>query len=154
MSSTQLFNSPELDEKDLKILKILSKNARAPFSEIAREVELSDVAVMKRVRKLEQLGVIKRYTIVVDPRKLGYRSVSITGIDVEPEYLFSVVDKLKTMPNVKFLAITSGDHSIMTIIWAKDSEEISKIHEELSKIRGVKRVCPAIVLDVIKEETL
>jgi len=154
VSSTQLFNSPELDEKDLKILKILSKNARAPFSEIAREVELSDVAVMKRVRKLEQLGVIKRYTIVVDPRKLGYRSVSITGIDVEPEYLFSVVDKLKTMPNVKFLAITSGDHSIMTIIWAKDSEEISKIHEELSKIRGVKRVCPAIVLDVIKEETL
>ncbi len=154
MSSTQLFNSPELDEKDLKILRILSRNARAPFSEIAREVELSDVAVMKRVRKLEQLGIIKKYTIVVDPRKLGYRSVSITGIDVEPEHLFSVVDKLKTMPNVKFLAITSGDHSIMTIIWARDSEEISKIHEELSKIRGVKRVCPAIVLDVIKEETI
>ncbi len=154
MSSLSGLGNPEIDEKDLKILRILSKNARVPFSEIAREVELSDVAVMKRVRKLEQLGIIKKYTILVDPRKLGFKSISITGIDVEPEYLFSVVDKLRSMPNVKFLAITSGDHSIMTIIWARDSDEISKIHEELSKIRGVKRVCPAIVLDVIKDETL
>jgi len=72
-----------IDEKDLKILEILRKNSRTPYSEIAKIVGISDVAVIKRIRKLEQLGLIRKYTIIIDPKKLGYNAVSITGIDVE-----------------------------------------------------------------------
>ncbi len=143
-----------LDEKDLKILEILAKNARTPYSEIAKVVELSDVAVIKRIRKLEQTGIIKGYTVVVDPKKLGFSSISITGIDVEPQHLFDVINKLKSMDRVKYIALTTGDHAIMTIIWAKDSEEMGKIHEEIARMPGVKRVCPAILLDVFKEERI
>ena len=141
-----------LDEKDVKILKILAKNARIPYSEIAKIVELSDVAVIRRVRKLEQSGIIKGYTLIVDPKKLGFNSISITGIDVEPEHLFEVIDKLRNMENVKYIALTTGDHSIIIIVWARNGEEMAKIHDMISKIPGVKRVCPAIILDVFKDE--
>jgi len=108
--------------------------------------------VIKRVRKLEQLGIIRGYTVVVDPRKLGFNLVSITGVDVEPQNLFEVIAKLREIPNIRFLALTTGDHAIMAIVWARDSEELSRIHEEISRLPGVKRVCPSIILEVLKDE--
>ncbi len=140
-----------LDDKDLMIINMLKENSRIPYTDIARRLGISDVAVLKRIRKLEQLGVIKKYTIVVDPKKLGYNAVSITGIDSEPEHLFNVLEELKDKDYVNFLALTSGDHSIIAIIWARDSRELARIHDEISKIPGVKRVCPALILDILKE---
>ncbi len=140
-----------LDEKDLKIIDMLMKNGRIPYSEIAKALGLSDVAVIKRIRKLEKMGVIRKYTVLIDPKKLGYKVVSITGIDVEPEYMFNVLNKLKEKDFIKYLAITSGDHGLMAIIWARDSDEIARIHDEIVHMPGVKRVCPAIILDIVKE---
>ncbi len=140
-----------LDDKDLMIINMLKENSRIPYTDIARKLGISDVAVLKRIRKLEQLGIIKKYTIIVDPKKLGYNAVSITGIDSEPEHLFNVLEELKNKDYVNFLALTSGDHSIIAIIWARDSRELARIHDEISKIHGVKRVCPALILDILKE---
>lgn len=139
-----------IDEKDLMILAMLSKNARAPYTEIARYVNLSDVAVIKRIRKLEG-KVIKRYTITIDPRKLGYTIISFVGIDVDPSKLFSVIDVLKSKDYVQGLWLTSGDHTLMAMIWGRDENTFLQINNELSSIDGVKRVCPAVVLKTIKD---
>ena len=140
-----------LDEKDLKIIEHLMRCSRTATSEIARSLGLSDVAVIKRLRKLEQRGVIKKYTVVVDPKKLGYNFVSITGLDIEPDKLLEVVNLLKGKDYVKYLAITSGDHTVMATIWARDNDEFTRIINELQSLPGVKRVCPAVIVDVIKE---
>jgi len=140
-----------IDEKDLKIIKLLQENSRIPYTELAKKVGISDVAVIKRIKKLEKQGVIKKYTIVIDPKKLGYNSVSIVGINVEPEYLFPVISHLKEKDYVKYLALSSGDHTLMAIIWARNGSELAKIHNEISKLPGVTKVCPSIILDVIKE---
>lgn len=141
----------KLDERDKKILEELMRNARVSYTELAKRLGISDVAVIKRVRRLEQQGVIKRYTIEVNPRSLGYRVVSYTGIDVEPEHLLDVAEVLKKKPYVRRLSITSGDHDLMAVIWARDSDELRRIHEEISRLPGVKRVCPAIVLEELKD---
>jgi Lrp/AsnC family transcriptional regulator for asnA, asnC and gidA len=139
-----------LDEKDSKIIEKLAENARITYTDLARVVGLSDVAVIKRVKKLEE-KIIKRYTIVVDPRTLGYKVVSFTGIDVDPEKLFEVVEILKNKSYLKGLWLTTGDHQLVALIWAKDDEEAGKIHKEIGEINGVKRVCPAIVLKTVKD---
>ncbi|MEM4502196.1 MAG: Lrp/AsnC family transcriptional regulator [Ignisphaera sp.] len=140
----------DIDEKDLSIINMLSRNARIPFTELAKHVNLSDVAVIKRIKKLEN-KVIKRYTIEVDPRTLAYKVVSITGIDVDPDKLFSIVDYLKVKDYVRGLWLATGDHALIAVIWAQDENEISYIHKEISSIEGVKRVCPAIILRTIKD---
>jgi len=144
----------ELDEVDLKILKTLVDNARTPLTEIAESVGLSDVAVYKRVKKLERMGVIKKYTAVVDPAKLGYTKVSFTGVNVAPDALLSVVEALKEKDYVKFLAVATGDHAIVALIWARDSEELVKIHKEIESIPGVVKVYPCILLDVVKDYSI
>jgi len=143
-----------IDEKDLKIIKLLQENSRIPYTELAKKVGISDVAVIKRIKKLEKQGVIKKYTIVIDPKKLGYNSVSIVGINVKPEYLFPVISHLKEKNYVKYLALSSGDHTLMAIIWARNGSKLAKIHNEISKLPGVTKVCPSIILDVIKENDI
>lgn len=140
----------ELDEKDINLVKMLALNARATYTDMAKVLGISDVAVLKRVKKLEA-KVLKKYTIVVDPRKLGYKTISLTGIDVEPEKLFDVITKLKDSQMIKGLYLTTGDHPIMAVIWAKDENDLAKIHKEISEVNGVKRVCPAIVLRTLKD---
>jgi len=141
-----------IDEIDLKIIEILSRNARTPYVEIARQIGISDVAVIKRVKKLESEKIIKKYTIIVDYAKLGYSKMSITGINVEPDALLNVVEALKDKPYVKSLYITSGDHALIAMIYARDSEELSRIHKEISSIPGVSKVYPAVLVEVVKED--
>ncbi len=140
----------ELDEKDIKLLELLASNARTTYIDMARAIGISDVAVMKRVKRLES-KLIKRYTIVVDPRKLGFKIVSLTGIDIEPDKLFNILESLKNRNDVKGLWLTTGDHTLMAVIWARNENEIAKIHNDISMIPGVRRVCPAIILKTLKD---
>ncbi len=139
-----------LDERDLQIIKILMGNARTTMTEIAKRIGMTDVAVKKRIKRLEELGVIKKYTIVVDPAKIGYNSVALVGMDAEPESILEVANSLAQREYTKSVSLTTGDHMIMAEIWARDNSDLRKILEEIGKLKGVKKICPAIVLETIK----
>jgi Lrp/AsnC family transcriptional regulator for asnA, asnC and gidA len=140
-----------LDERDKVIIDMLTKDARTPFTEIAKVLGISETAVRKRVKALEEAGVIKQYTVLIDPSRLGYNLVSLTGVDTLPEKIFEVAEKLKEFEFVRNLYLTSGDHMIMTEIWAKNGEDLSDIiSNKIGKIPGVTKVCPAIILERLK----
>lgn len=140
-----------LDERDKIIIDMLTRDARTPFTEIAKVLGISETAVRKRVKALEEAGVIRQYTIMVDPSKLGYNLVSLTGVDTLPEKIFEVANKLKEFEFVRNVYLTSGDHMIMAEIWAKDGEDLSDIiSNKIGKLNGVTKVCPAIILEKLK----
>ncbi|NJE04079.1 HTH-type transcriptional regulator LrpA [Thermococcus sp. MV11] len=140
-----------LDERDRIIIEMLTKDARTPFTEIAKVLGISETAVRKRVKALEEAGVIKQYTVVVDPSKLGYNLVSLTGVDTLPEKIFDVAEKLKEFDFVRDVYLTSGDHMIMAEVWAKDGEDLSDIiSNKIGRLDGVTKVCPAIILEKLK----
>ena len=140
-----------IDEKDLKIIEILRKNARTPLTDIAATLNVSESTIRKRVKNLEDDGIIKQYTIVVDPVSLGFNSVSLVGFDVEPTHFLDAAIKLTEFPEVKFVATSTGDHMIMTEIWLKDSRELGKfITEKIGSLEGVHRVCPAVIMERLK----
>lgn len=139
-----------LDEKDKKIINILLENARLPFTDIAKKLGITDVAVKKRLKKLEKNGVIKKYTVVIDPSKLGYHNVALVGVDTEPDKILEVAEKLSEKEYSRSIYLTTGDHMIMVEIWAKNNADLMKIIKEIGSLPGVKKVCPAIILDRIK----
>ncbi len=141
-----------VDSKDLKIIEMLLANSRISFTDIAKEIGITDVAVRKRVARLEKRGIIRRYTVLVNPKALGYNSISLTGIDTAPENLFRILDFLKSKSYAKKIYLTSGDHMIMVEIWARDCDEMRAILKEIEGLDGVQRICPAVISDVIKEE--
>ncbi|RLI26553.1 transcriptional regulator [Candidatus Bathyarchaeota archaeon] len=135
---------------DLKIIRILQENSRTPFLRIAKALGVSEAAVRKRVKKLEREGVIKRYTVEVDPVKLGFEIVAFIGVDTRPEYYISTLEKLKDLDKVVSLYSSSGDHMILLECWFKDSEELAEFVKRLNSMDGVTRVCPAIILKKLK----
>ncbi|MCF3653462.1 MAG: Lrp/AsnC family transcriptional regulator [Aigarchaeota archaeon] len=132
------------------LIRLLMENARASYVEIAEKLGVSEAAVRKRIKRLEDLGVIRRYTIDLDPRRLGYEVLAIIGLDAEPEHLLKVMEGLKTREEVVRLYLTSGDHMLIVECWFENSQEFSSFIKGLESREGIRRVCPAIVLERLK----
>ncbi len=135
---------------DLDLISELKENSRVSFVELAKRFGVTETAVRKRVRKLEDRGTIRKYTIDVDMKKIGYELKATIGLDTEPEYYMSTIEKLKKMKNVMCLCSCSGDHMIMVDSWFKSSDELTKFVKTLEGMEGVTRVCPAIVTQEVK----
>lgn len=141
-----------MDEKDRKIIEMLQKNSRKPFTEIAEEIGVSEATIRKRVKSLQEENIIQRFTIEVDPKKLGYNTITLLGSDVEPKYLLEATQQIKNIEETRKVYTSSGDHMVMAEIWAKDSRHLNEIlSEKISKIEGVKNLCPTILTEKISE---
>ncbi len=140
-----------IDKLDMEILQLLEKDASLPYTEIARRLKLNESTVRKRVAALKQKGVIRKFTVVIEPSKIGFNTVAIIGVDVDPPKLLEVAQKLCEIPETRYVATSTGDHMIMTEIWTRDGKELSKIiSEKIGTIEGVKKICPAIILEKLK----
>ena len=141
-----------MDGNDHKIIAALQEGARTPLRKISKRVHMSESAVRKRVKRLEHLGVIERYTIVVNPSKLGYDTMAVVGLDVSPEKHEEVIEKLANLEEVKKLSTSTGKFMIMGTVWAHDNSELNDIVlQKIGMIEGVKKTHTAIILELIKD---
>ena len=141
----------EIDRVDLEILKMLQEDGRIPVTDIAQKLKLSESTIRKRVQALQRKGVIRRFTVEIDPTKIGLRTIAIVGFDVEPTKLLEVAQKLCEIKEIRSVATSTGDHMIMTEIWTRDGRELTRlISNKIGKIDGVKKICPAIILEKLK----
>ncbi|MDI9610944.1 MAG: Lrp/AsnC family transcriptional regulator [Archaeoglobaceae archaeon] len=138
-----------MDEKDKAILLSLLKDARIPKTKIAEKLGVSETAIRKRIEKLENQRILLGYRAILDFKKAGL-FVSFTGVDVEPERLWEVMNELRGLEGTFNLYLTSGDHTILVEIIVDSFEKLNELHEKISKLHGVKRICPSIVLEVLK----
>lgn len=139
-----------LDNKDKTILEMLEKNARTSYMEIARALGISEAAIRKRVRKLEENNVILGYKASVNYKKLGFTNKVVMGVDTNPKDYFKVLNALKEFDFVKELTTSSGDHMIMFNVWVKSMEELNEYLEKVNSISGVTESCPSILHENLK----
>lgn len=141
-----------LDEIDTRILELLEEDARRSFTEMAEKLKVSESSIRKRVSALQKEGVIKKFTIKVDHAKLGLNTVAIVGIDVDSDKMLEIAQELCDFKEVKCVATSSGDHMIMLEVWAKNGRELNNlISEKIGKIDGVRQICPALILEKLKD---
>ncbi|MEM4854705.1 MAG: Lrp/AsnC family transcriptional regulator, partial [Sulfolobales archaeon] len=104
-------------------------------------------------QKLESNKVVLGYRVIVDPRELGYEAVALIGINAEPGKVVEIADMLSSRQDTTFVAITSGDHEIMVEVWAKSTKDLLSKIKEIEGLSGVKELCPAIIVNVVKQHT-
>lgn len=128
-----------LDEVDLKILDIITQNARIPFKDVAKEVGVSRAAVHQRVNRMIELEVIIGSGYHISPKKVEFRTCSYIGIFLEKGGLFSeVVNKLKEIPEIVECHYTTGQYAIFVKVYAKDNEHLKSILSGgIQKIQGI-----------------
>ncbi len=141
---------PQIDELDEKILKLITKNARIPFLEVARECGVSGAAIHQRVQRLLNLGVVSGSEFIVNPSKLGYNTCAYMGIYLEKaKYNTVVSEALRKIPEIVECHYTTGQYAIFVKIQTKTNKHLKKlIDEDLQEIEGIARTETFISLEM------
>lgn len=138
----------KLDEIDHQILDMLIDNTRVPFTDIAKKLLISAGTVHVRVKKMEDAGLIKGSSLILDYNKLGYSFIAYVGIYLEnTSQVQFVVERINEIPNVTVAHITTGKFNIYAKIRAKDTNDAKDIIFKLDDIEGVYRTESMISLE-------
>ena len=130
----------QLDSLDKKILRMVAKDARVPFLEVARECNVSGAAIHQRIQKLTSSGVLKGSQFIIDPEKIGYETCAYIGLNLkDPEKFDSVVQALLEIPEVVECHYTTGDYDMFIKIYAMNNHHLLNIiHDKLQPL-GLSR---------------
>ena len=148
MAQRKALNS-EIDNLDIQILSILMKNATTPYTEIAKELIVSGGTIHVRMKKLEELGVIKGASLEVDPQKLGYDVTAFLGIFLEKGSQYNdAVKQLQTVKEIVELHYTTGSWSIFAKIVCHDTNHLREVlNEHIQSVKGIQRTETFISLE-------
>jgi len=143
---------------DLAILRVLREDSRKTLQEIGAMVGLSATSCWTRIKKLEAQGVIKRYTVDLDPAKLGYNDFVIVQLTLEShtdETLYEFGRVLATIPEIQEAYLVSGDYDYYIRIAVRDTRDYERLlREKLYKIPGIRHSKSSFVLRVLKEASV
>ncbi len=128
-----------LDQTDLTILKQLEKDARKPYSEIAKSLKISNTMVHQRVAKMKVSGLLKGTAIVLDERKMGYEWSAFTGLILKEDSNSEIIiEALRKIPEVTECYYITGQYTLYIRIVAKNSEHMRKVlYEKIDHIPGI-----------------
>ena len=138
-----------IDSLDKKIIKMITKNARIPYLEVARECNVSGAAIHQRIQKLIRMGVITGSKFTIEPKKIGYKTCAYMGIFLEQASLYNdVLQELKKIPEITQCHFTTGNYSVFIKIFAKDNEHLKSIlSDKIQLISGIARTETFISLE-------
>jgi len=145
--------SEGLDNIDRVILETLQDDARTALRKIAEKTGVSEATIFARVKKLQEKGVIKRFTALVSPELLGKSLTAFVLINTNPKSLQTVLASLQGMNDVYEAYDITGSFYAIAKIRASSREELAKLIDQIGLIDGVISTETAIVLRCIKEET-
>jgi Lrp/AsnC family transcriptional regulator, regulator for asnA, asnC and gidA len=130
-----------LDKYDADILQELEKDCRKAYSEIAKKLQISNTMVHQRISRLKQEGVLKKMSIEIDERKLGYEWSAFTGLMLkEDSNSNNIIEALKKIPEVTECFYITGKYALYIRIVAKNSNHMRElIYEKIDLIPGILR---------------
>jgi Lrp/AsnC family transcriptional regulator, regulator for asnA, asnC and gidA len=149
-------NNYQIDELDKKILSILTKDARIPFLEVARECNVSGAAIHQRVQRLTKTGIISGSQFTISPKKLGYNTCAYVGIFLDNATMFhDVSSRLFAIPEIIQCHYTTGQYSMFIKVYAKDNEHLRIVlADKIQAIPGIMRTETFISLEVLVDRQL
>src|SRR5919106_980669 len=141
-----------MDGIDHRIVALLRENARRSFQDIGEHVSLSAPAVKRRVDRLEERGVLKGYTAVVDPEVLGYHTHAFVSMYCEGRMTAAEVRAaVKDHPEVVGAYTVAGESSAILHVVAEDTQHLEESLERIRDAPGVQRTQTQIVLSTLLE---
>ncbi len=141
-----------LDHIDIKILNILQDNCQISNRKLGNIVGLSGVIVASRIKKMEDMGLVKGYAVILDPVKLGFDLTAIVYVQSEGSYLNEIEAELKRAANVIGVYEVTGDFDVIAVAKLKDRDNLNVLIKSLLLTPHVKRTLTNIVLNVVKED--
>ncbi|MFB5189730.1 Lrp/AsnC family transcriptional regulator [Alicyclobacillus fastidiosus] len=141
-----------IDEVDLNIIKFLQEDGRMSYREIADQIGVAERTVRLRVAQLRNNDILQ-IVGVVNPIQVGLKMVAAIQISVAPQQLNTCIETLQEMPEVRFVALTSGEYHLMVEVVSRSHEELGDfIQNRLNRITGVEKTNVIMELKILKNQ--
>jgi len=139
----------DIDNVDLKILALLTEDAKMPYTEVAKKVFVSGGTVHVRMRKMEEMGIVKGTTLKMDYSKMGYDITAFLGIYLEKSSLYDdVIKRLQLIPEIVKIHYTTGNYNIFVKMHCKDTKHLKDVlHDKIQTVEGIERTETIISLE-------
>ena len=148
--------TPELDSIDRSILKKLQKNGRLSNVQLASEVGLSESACLRRVKLLEESGIIDRYVMLINQSAIGKPGnvfVRVTLDGQQREKLAAFETDISKVPEVMECYLMSGDFDYLLRVITKNNDDYVRVHNKLTSLPGVMRVQSSFAMKTVLDKT-
>jgi Lrp/AsnC family transcriptional regulator for asnA, asnC and gidA len=138
-----------LDKLDFQIIQEMMEDAEISYADLGKKLFVSGGTIHVRIKKLEELNIVKGKRLSVDLKSLGYDVIAFIGVYLEKSSLYDTVAKeLHKIPQIVRLNYTTGNYSMFAEIVCKDIQELRFVlHDELQKIKGIERTETFISLE-------
>jgi Lrp/AsnC family transcriptional regulator for asnA, asnC and gidA len=138
-----------LDKLDFQIIQEMMDSANISYAELGKKLFVSAGTIHVRIKKLQDIGIVKGTKMHVDHKVLGYDVIAFIGIYLEKSSLYdSVARELKKIPEIVRLNYTTGNYSMFAEVVCKDIGQLKFVlHDELQKIKGIERTDTIISLE-------
>jgi Lrp/AsnC family transcriptional regulator for asnA, asnC and gidA len=138
-----------LDKLDLQIIQAMMEDAEVSYADLGKQFFVSGGTIHVRIKKLEELGIVKGKRLAVDLKVLGYDIIAFIGIYLEKSSMYdNVAQALKNIPQVVRVNYTTGNYSMFVEIVCKDMQQLRFVlHDELQNIKGIERTETLISLE-------
>jgi len=140
----------KIDNTTRDILNLLRKNARMSYKEIAESIRKPESTIRDRIQRMEKIGLIQGYTVILDKKQLGFECSALVLADVDYEKLEDVTKKLQNKNNVLRIYHISGNKRIAFVVVAKNFEDLETDLNRLSEL-DLKNEDVVIILKIVRE---
>jgi len=139
----------ELDNLDTQILSILMNDASVPYTEIAKKLVVSGGTIHVRMKKMEELGIIRGSNLIINPQSVGFDICAFLGIYLEKGSQYkTAVEQLKQVKEVVELHYCTGQYSMLAKIICRDTNHLRHVlNEDIQAIKGIARTETIISLE-------
>lgn len=130
------------DRKNVNLLRLLEKNPRAPISQLARQIGMSNPAVKERILRLEDSGILSGYRLELNPNALGYQVAAFVRVRPLPGHLNKIAELARTIPEITECHRVTGEDCFILKVFLK---EISGLECVLDKFLAHGQTTTSIV---------
>tara|TARA_B100000768_G_C11041518_1_gene274462 strand:- start:118 stop:573 length:456 start_codon:yes stop_codon:yes gene_type:complete len=142
----------QLDDTDRRLLAVLLEDARISQRGLAQRIGVAQGTITNRLRRLEGLGVIKGYTVLLEPESIGWSMTVITGLRIEKGSMINVQQNIAADPRVFAVYDVTGDYDSMVLARVKSRKDLDDLTKTVFTLKGVQRSFTQVVLNTVKED--
>ena len=144
----------DLDDVDRAILSALLEDARASQRKLSRDVGVAQGTITNRIRRMEEMGIINGYSVVIDPEKVGWSMTIMAGLRIAKGRMIDVQQKIAADPRVFSVYDVTGDWDSYVLARVKNRADLDDLTKTVFTLEGVTRSFTHVVLNTVKEDGL
>ena len=142
----------DLDATDRDLLAALLEDARISQRGLAKRVGVAQGTITNRLRRLEGMGVIKGYTVLLDAESIGWTMPVITGLTIQKGSMIDVQQQIAADPRVFAVYDVTGDYDSMVLARVRGRKDLDDLTKTVFTLQGVQRSFTQVVLNTVKED--